>query len=98
MWAPISSLIAETFLEHYEEIHIKQLLDTKNIALYTTYVDDILIIYDITKIQSQTIKTHVNQIYDKIKLNPTHETNNSINFIDLKITSNQTNLEIDIRI
>jgi hypothetical protein len=58
MGSPISSLVAEIFLEHYEDIHIKQLLDTKNIALYTRYVDDILIIYDKTKTQTQTINTH----------------------------------------
>jgi len=33
--SPISSLIAEIFLQHYEDIHIKQLLDTKNTALFT---------------------------------------------------------------
>ena len=66
MRSPISSLIAEIFLQHYEDIHIKQLLDTKNIALYTRYVDDILIIYDITKIQPQTINTHINKIHDEI--------------------------------
>ena len=96
MGSPISNLVAEIFLQHYEDIHVKQLLDTKSIALHTKYVDDILIIYDITKIQPQTINTHINQIHDKIKLNPTHETHNSIDFLDLKITRNQINLEIDI--
>ena len=84
MGSLISSLVAEIFLQHYKDIHIKQLLDTKNIALYTRYVDAILIIYDITKIQPQTINKHINQIPDNIKLNPTQETHNSINFLDLK--------------
>ena len=96
MGSTISNLVAEIFLQLYEDVHIKRLLDTKNIALYTRYVDDMLIIYDIKKIQPQTINTHINQIHDKIKLNSTHETHNSINFPDLKITRNQTNLEIDI--
>jgi len=34
MGSPISSLIAEIFLQHYEDANIKQLLDMKNIALY----------------------------------------------------------------
>jgi hypothetical protein len=50
MRSPISSLIAEIFLQHYDDIHIKQLLDTKNIVLYTRYVDDMLTIYDTTRI------------------------------------------------
>ena len=78
--------------------HIKQLLDTKNTTLYTRYEDDILIIYDTTKIQPHINNTQINQIHDNIKLNPTHETNKSINFLDLTITRQQTNLEIDIRI
>jgi len=96
MGIPISSLIAEIFLQYYEDIHIKQLLDTKNIALYTRHVDDILILYDITKIHLHIINTYTNQIHNNLKLNPTHETRSSINFLDLKITRKQTNLEIDI--
>jgi hypothetical protein len=46
MGSPISNTIAEIFLQPFEGIHIKQLLDTKNITFYTHYVDDILIIYD----------------------------------------------------
>jgi hypothetical protein len=32
MGSPISSLVAQIFLQHFEDIHIKPLLDTKNIA------------------------------------------------------------------
>jgi hypothetical protein len=96
MGSPILSLIAEIFLQYYEDIHIKQLFDTKNIALYTRYVDDILIIYDTTKIQPHIINTCINQIHDNIKLDPTYETHSSINYLDLTVTRKQTNLEIDI--
>jgi len=34
MGSPISSLIAEIFLQHYEDVNIKQLLDMKSIALF----------------------------------------------------------------
>jgi len=34
MGSPTSSLIAEIFLQHYEDANIKQLLDMKSIALY----------------------------------------------------------------
>jgi len=42
--SPISSTIAEIFLQHMESTFMKQLFDTKNIAFYTRYVDDILLI------------------------------------------------------
>ena len=57
MGSPISSLIAEIFLQHYEDTNIKQLLDMKSIALYARYVDDILVIYD-TKKSACTPSTH----------------------------------------
>jgi hypothetical protein len=46
MGSPISGTNAEIFLQHIENKHIKQALDTKNIILYTRFVDDILVIYD----------------------------------------------------
>jgi hypothetical protein len=51
-----SSTTAEIFL-HLEDIHIKQLLETKNITLYTRYVDDILIMETPTK-QTPTSSTN----------------------------------------
>jgi hypothetical protein len=96
MGSPISSVIAEIFLQHFEYIHIKQLLDTKNILLYTGYVDDSPNIYDATRTHPYAIDAHINQMHDNIKLNPTHENNMSINFLDLTITRKQTNLETDI--
>jgi hypothetical protein len=44
MGPPIWSTIAEIFLQYFEDIHIKQLLATKNIIFYVPCVDDILII------------------------------------------------------
>ena len=49
MGSPISSTIAEIFVQHFEDIHIKQLLDTKSIVFYTSYVVYILIVYDNTR-------------------------------------------------
>jgi hypothetical protein len=40
MGSPISGIIAEIFLQHFEDINIKHLLDTKNLPFYTRYVDD----------------------------------------------------------
>ena len=71
MGSPISSLIAKIFLQRYEEATIKQLLGMKSIALYARYVDDILVIYDTTKINLHTINTYIKKIHNNIKPNPT---------------------------
>ena len=94
MGSPISSIIAEIFLQHFKDVHIKQLLDAKNILLYTQYIDDIQIIYD-TRTRPHAINSYINQIHDNIKRNPTYESNMYINFIDLTVTRKQTNLGID---
>jgi len=95
MGSPISGLVLEIFLQH-EEIHIKHILDSKKIAYYARYVDDILIIYDSAQINKKDIDTYINRIHKNIKLNITHEEQHSINFLDLTITRNHNKLEINI--
>jgi len=97
MGSPISSLIAEIFLQQYEDKKIKHLLDTKNIAYYARYVDDILIIFDTTKISLHTVTRYINNIHSNIKRNTTYDQHNSIDFLDLKITHQHKKLEIDIQ-
>jgi hypothetical protein len=46
MGSPISGLIAEIFLQNYEQQLMKDILDSNKIIFYNRYVDDILIIYD----------------------------------------------------
>ena len=95
MGSPISGIMAEIFLQHIEDKH---LIDTKNIIYYIRYVDDILIIYDTRHINDNTIQNYINQIHNNIQLNPTHESNGQINYLDLTIIRNNTKLQIDIYI
>jgi len=93
MGSPISSLIAEIFLQQYEDKNIKHLIDTKNIAYYARYVGDILIIFDTTKINLHTLTRYINNIHSNIKLNTTYEQHNSIDFLDLTIIRQHKKLE-----
>ena len=52
--SPISSLIAEIFLQNYVDKYIKQILEAKSIIFYVRYVDDILIIFDKKKLPHKT--------------------------------------------
>jgi hypothetical protein len=81
MGSPISSTIAEIFLQDFVDIHTKQILDSKNI-FYTHYVDDILVIYDTKRIHPNLINTYINKIHTDIKLNHTQENNGCISFLD----------------
>ena len=85
------------FLQHLEDIHIKQLLDTKSITFYTLYLRDILIVYDTTRAHPDLISTYeyIHQIHTDIKLNTTYKNNRCIRFFDLLIIRKTSNLEID---
>ena len=68
MGSPVSNTIAEIFLQYIEDTYLKHLLDTKNIILYTRYVDDILLICDTKCINSNTIHKYINQITQTFNL------------------------------
>ena len=76
MGSPISSTIAVFYLQFFEEIHIKQWLESKEIIYYKRYVDDILIIFDQNKTDGKTIMNknntdkHLNSNYQKKKTPP----------------------------
>jgi hypothetical protein len=96
MGSPISGTIAEIFIQHLENTHIKHLLDSESITFYARYVDDILIIYDSSHTNPNEITLYANTIHNNIQINPTPENAGQINFLDLTITRKTTNLEIDI--
>jgi len=66
MGSPISNTIAEIFLQHIENTHLIQLLDTKSIIFYTRYVDDIIMIYDTQCINSNTFHEYINQMHPNL--------------------------------
>ena len=65
MDSPISSTVAEIYLQYIEEMYIKQWLDSKEIIYYKRYVDDILIIYDQNRTNEQAILHQINTVYKK---------------------------------
>jgi hypothetical protein len=97
MGSPISNIIAEIFLQNFEDVHKKHLLDTKLIAFYGRYVDDIFIVYDKTRTSPNIIDKYINNIHTNIKLIPTYEEHRAIDFLDLTIIRKQTQLKIDIQ-
>jgi len=58
MGSPISSIMAEIYLQFFEEMYIKQWLESREIIYYKRYDDDILIMFD----QKADGKTNMNNI------------------------------------
>ena len=96
MGSPISGTMAELFLQHLENAHVKHLIESNIIAFYSRYVDDILIVYDSTLTTPHNIQQYLNAIHNNIQLSPTHENNHSVSFLDLTITRKPSHLDISI--
>jgi len=97
MGSPISGITAEIFLHHLEQSHVKFLLDSKYINFYARYADDILIIYEASRTNLDAMTQYAGSINHSLQFNPTMESYDRINFLDLSITRNSPpQLEIGI--
>jgi formyltetrahydrofolate hydrolase len=96
MGSPISGLIAEIFLQHYEQDLIKNSLDSRIITFYNRYVDDIIIIHDQNRTNANDIQKCMNKIHKDLQFKVTEEKDNKISFLDLLINRENNSLSIDI--
>jgi len=96
MGSPVSGTVVEIFLQYLEHMHIKSVLDSKQILFYDRYIDDVLIIYDTESTNQDTLTRYTNSIHENMQFNPTQESNDSINFLDFTIVRGIFHLEIDI--
>jgi len=96
MGSPISGTIAEIFLQHLEHIHIRPPLDSKRILFNARYIDDSFIIYDTESTKQDTLIKYINSTHDSLQFNPTQESSDCINLLDLTIIRRISHLEIGI--
>jgi hypothetical protein len=96
MGSPISGIIAEIFLQFFENRHLNQLLDEKSIIFYTRYVDDIFVIYNAHRTTPEKIHDYLNNLHPNLEFTHTIEENSRISFLDLLITRQPSAIEIDI--
>ena len=83
MGSPIPGTIAEIILQYSEQLIIKHITENKHIIFYAVCGDDILIIYDHSKITSTQVLEYANTIHTDLQLKPTPGPNVSIYFLDL---------------
>jgi hypothetical protein len=95
MGSPISSTLAEIYLQYLEEKHIKHCLEHKDVIYYKIYVDDLLIIYDQSSIKVDKILNFINDIDDHLEFKISEEVNNTMQYPDLSNRRNDNNIELD---
>jgi len=71
MGSPITSTIAEIFLQQLKNSIIKHLIDAKILSFCTRYVDDILLMYDSTRTNPDHILKYVDTIHSNVQRSPT---------------------------
>jgi hypothetical protein len=81
MGSPISSTIAEIYIQFLEELYVKQWSDSRHVLYYKRYVDDILIIYNQNKTNEQDILNHANNINKHLQFKLSTEENNLIKLL-----------------
>ena len=96
MGSPLSGIMAEIFLQHFEQCKIKHLLEDKNIVYYNRYVDDIIMIYNQTKITPQHILKQFNEQNKNLQFTLNEETNKQITYLDLKLTNDNGRIHMEI--
>jgi len=96
MGSPISSTLAEVYLQFMEETHIKQLMENQEIIYYKRYVDDILIIFDHNKIKETTIIDYVNKLDEHLEFKASQEIDRLTNYMDLTIYRNTNTIDLSI--
>jgi hypothetical protein len=96
MGSPISGLIAEIFLQYFEDSMIECCLETKSIQFYARYVADILIVFDKSALNSDTLTNTLNDIHNSLTFMPSCETEGKIHYLDLQIICNNSTSEINI--
>jgi hypothetical protein len=96
MGSPISSTLAEIYLQYLEEKCIKHCLKHKDIVYYKRYVDDLLIIYDQSRVKVDKILNSIYHVDDHLEFKIPKEVNNTLQYVDQSISRNDNNIELGI--
>jgi hypothetical protein len=96
MGSPLSSTMAEIYIQYFENLHIKHWLESREIIFYKRCVDDIFIIYDTSKTNEPSIFKEINKIDPHLQFKLTTEINNTITYMDLAINKGDDKLELGI--
>lgn len=94
---PLSPLLAEVFMALFEETLFKNTSTLlTNIHFWCRYVDDIFCVWTGTDRQLDQFLNLLNNINQIMQFTIEKETNNSINFLDLKIQKDNNKLSYQI--
>jgi len=94
--APTSSISSEFYLQYLENTEVYKLLLKRSIEGYFRYVNNILIIYNMTRSNTNDVLDDFNKLLPKLKFSVEEEIDHKINFLDITIHRKRNNLSVDI--
>lgn len=96
MGSPLSGILADIFLNHIEQQIIQQLRAIDDTIKWYRYVDDVILIYNSTKFNTQEILDIANRTHNKINFTKEDEIDNKINYLDITIHRMTTQVNISV--
>ena len=84
MGSPLSGLLANIYMNHFERKYIMSKYKSK-IIYYGRYVDDTFLIFDGTHRQLQKMVSELNKTHPSIRLTLEFEHENALNFLDVTV-------------
>ncbi|XP_064073285.1 uncharacterized protein LOC135193669 [Vanessa tameamea] len=85
MGSPVAPLVANIWMEHFEEIAMSTAKAVTTIKLWKRYVDDVFAIIKGDSDSATNFLNHLNSIHRKIKFTCEMEKNRKMAFLDVKI-------------
>jgi hypothetical protein len=96
MGAPTSSIISEIFLQEIDKTIINIIKKHDPQGQYYRYVDDAIYISQNNGYNIKEIETKINNIHKTINFTVEEEKNNTLNYLDIKITRTKTKFDYAI--
>jgi hypothetical protein len=90
----LSPILADIYLDDYMKKHLNEVNITQKLW---RYVDDIIIITKMNKIELNDYVEQLNKIKSKIRFTLEFEENSKINFLDTTLSRNKNDNEINVR-
>ena len=94
MGNPLSPVVANIYMEHFEEMALNTA--TKRPSTWLRYVDDTFVIWNGDRNELNEFLTHLNSLRSSIQFTMEIEDNNSLPFLDVLVTKNDSGLRTSV--
>jgi hypothetical protein len=96
MGSPISTILAEIFLQNLEQKWYPNMINTRNIQYISRYVDDVFTVCDPALSTAEAILHDHNNMHSKMLYKMETQKNEHISFLDLNIYRSPNTIDLGV--